>query len=319
MRVIFMGTPEPVAPILERLCQMPEIDVVAAVTPPDRGQGRGRRAAPSPVKAAAQSLGVPVWQPDGLRSPESLAHLAALRPDLIVVAAYRLFLPPPALALPRYGCLNLHPSLLPRHRGASPTAAAILAGDAVTGVSLMLLDQGMDTGPVIAQRKYPLTGQETAGELTAALFALGADLLAETLPPWTRGELPAQPQDEAQATLSRQLERHDGQADWTESALTLERRHRAYAPWPGLHTPWQGQTLKLLELSAMPDASAGTAAPGKVIASDSGKGLSVVTGQGILTLDRLQLEGRRPVTGAEFVRGYPEILGANLGDQQTKP
>lgn len=317
MRVVFMGTPAPVLPVLERLCRLPGVEMAAAVTPPDGRPGRGRRAAPTPVKAAAQRLGIPVWQPDGLRSPESLAYLARLRPDLIVVAAYRLFLSPRALALPRYGCLNLHPSLLPRHRGPSPTAAAILEGDAVTGVSLMLLDQGMDSGPVIAQREYAVTGKETAGELTDALFALGAELLAESLAPWTRGELPARPQDDTKATVSRRLERGDGLADWTESAAMLERRCRAYAPWPGLHTTWRGQTLKLLAATAMPDASTGTVNPGTVVASGLGNGLYIVTGQGVLAIGRVQLEGRRAVTGDEFYRGYPEILGANLGNQPS--
>ena len=319
MRVVFMGTPAPVVPVLERLCGMPGVAVAAVVTPPDGRQGRGRRAAPTPVKAAAVRLGIPVWQPDGLRSAESLDHLAGLRPDIIVVAAYRLFLSPRALALPRYGCLNLHPSLLPRHRGPSPTAAAILAGDAVTGVSLMLLDEGMDSGPVIAQREYALAGKETAGGLTDLLFDMGAELLADSLDPWVRGALTARPQDEAQATVSRRLERGDGLVDWTESAVALERRGRAYSPWPGLHTTWRGQTLKLLEAGAMPDASTGTADPGTVVASGSGKGIYIVTGQGLLAVSRVQLEGRRAVTGDEFFRGYPEILGANLGNQQTNP
>ena len=296
---------------------MPGVEVAAVVTPPDGRQGRGRRAALTPVKAAAQSLGIPVWQPDGLRSAESLDYLAGLRPEVIVVAAYRLFLSPRALALPRYGCLNLHPSLLPRHRGPSPTTAAILAGDAVTGVSLLLLDQGMDSGPVIAQREYDVTGKETAGGLTDALFAMGAELLADSLDPWARGDLPARPQDEAQATVSRKLERGDGLVEWTESAVVLERRYRAYAPWPGLHTAWRGQTLKLLEVNAMPDVRTGTVAPGTVVASGLGYGLYVVTGQGHLAITRVQLEGRRPVTGDEFLRGYPEIIGANLGSQPS--
>ena len=317
MRVVFMGTPAPVLPVLERLCGTPGVEVAAVVTPPDGRQGRGRRAAPTPVKAAALRLEIPVWQPDGLRSAESLDYLARLRPDIIVVAAYRLFLSPRALALPRYGCLNLHPSLLPRHRGPSPTAAAILAGDAVTGVSLLLLDQGMDSGPVIAQRECALDGKETAGGLTDALFALGADLLADSLAPWTRGDLPARPQDEAQATVSRKLERGDGLVEWTESAVVLERQGRAYAPWPGLHTTWRGQTLKLLEVNAMPDVRTGTVAPGTVVASGLGYGLYVVTGQGHLAITRVQLEGRRPVTGDEFLRGYPEIIGANLGSQPS--
>ena len=315
MRVVFMGTPAAVTPVLARLCGMEEVAVAAAVTPPDRGQGRGRRAEPTAVKAVAMRLGVPVWQPEELRSRESLGYLAGLRPDVIVVAAYRMFLPPAVLGLPSGGCLNLHPSLLPRHRGASPVAAAIVAGDDVTGVSLMLMDAGMDRGPVIARREYALDGTERAGELTERLFALGADLLADCLAPWMEGELSAIPQDEAGATVSRRLERGDGLADWGESAVALERRLRGYDPWPGLYTTWGGRTLKLLEVTVLPDARTGAVEPGTVVAVGTAtKGLYIVTGDGLLVCSRLQLEGRRAITGEEFLRGYPDIVGARLGD-----
>ena len=315
MRVIFMGTPMPAAPVLERLCRTPGVEVVAVVTTPDRERGRGRRSEPPPVKEAALRLGVPAWQPAGLRSQQIQDRLAELGPDVIVVAAYGRLLPAPVLDLPPHGCLNLHPSLLPRHRGPSPVAAAILEGDEATGVSLMLLDEGMDTGPVIAQREYAFTGKETAGELTGALFAMGADLLAESLGPWTRGELPARPQGEAQATVTRKLERADGLADWPLPAETLARQCRAYAPWPGLYAQWEGKTLKLLSVTALPDHPTGAASPGRVIAAEGGKGIYAVTGQGTLDLELVQLEGRRAVSGEEFLRGYPEILGACLGGQ----
>lgn len=316
MRVVFMGTPPAVTPVLARLCGMGEVAVAAAVTPPDRGQGRGRRAEPTAVKAAAMRLGVPVWQPEELRSRESLGYLAGLRPDVIVVAAYRMFLPPAVLGLPSGGCLNLHPSLLPRHRGASPVAAAIVAGDDVTGVSLMLMDAGMDRGPVIARREYALDGGERAGELTEGLFALGADLLADCLAPWMGGELSAAQQDESCATVSRRLEREDGLADWGESAVMLERRRRGYDPWPGLYTTWGGRTLKLLEVTVFPFDWNGKEDPGTVVAVGFGtKGLYIVTGDGLLACNRLQLEGRRAITGEEFLRGYPDIVGAKLGNQ----
>ena len=187
IRTVFMGTPASVTPALRRLHEMPGVEVAAAVTPPDRPRGRGRQAEPPPVKVEAASLGIPVLQPPNLRGEATLAELAALKPDVIVVAAYGRLLPPSVLQLPPHGCLNLHPSLLPRHRGPSPVATAILEGDGVTGVSLMLLDEGMDTGPVIARTEVELTGDETAGELTARLFALGADLLADCLEPWVKG------------------------------------------------------------------------------------------------------------------------------------
>ena len=309
MRVIFMGTPTSVIPALEGLCQMPEVDVVAAVTPPDRERGRGRRSEPPPVKEAAQRLAVPVLQPDRLRSQAVQGQLADLEPDVIVVAAYGKLLPKTVLELPPHGCLNLHPSLLPRHRGPSPVATAILEGDDVTGVSLMLLDEGMDTGPVMAQREYALTGEETAGELTVTLFDMGADLLAQSIVPWTRGELQAQPQDDARATVSRKLERADGAADWTLSAETLARQCRAYSPWPGLYTQWEGKTLKLLEVSPLP-ISDQQQPPGLVVPATP---VAVATGDGLLGLSRLQLEGRRPVTAREFLAGYPDFIGSFLG------
>lgn len=310
MRVIFMGTPTSVIPALERLCRMPEVDVVAAVTPPDRERGRGRRSEPPPVKEAALRMAVPVLQPDTLRSQAVQDQLAGLDPDVIVVVAYGKLLPKPVLDLPPHGCLNLHPSLLPRHRGPSPVATAILEGDDVTGISLMLLDEGMDTGPVIAQREYALTGEETARELTDTLFHAGADLLIESLGPWTRGELQAQPQDDAHATISRKLERAYGLANWALPAETLSRQCRAYAPWPGLYTQWEGKTLKLLEVSALP-GDGQRYELGQVV-SDGPDAVAAVTGDGLLGLSRLQLEGRRAVTAREFLAGYPDFVGAYL-------
>ena len=182
----------------------------------------------------------------------------------------------------------------------------------------MLLDKGMDTGPVVAQREYRLSGDETADNLTNTLFARGAALLAENLLPWTRGGLEARPQDNSAATVSRKLERGDGNADWSPSAETLARQCRAYSPWPGLYTEWQGKTVKLLESDPVLGDTAKAAAPGQVVAQESGGGPYVCTGQGMLALRRLQLEGRRAVSGDEFLRGYPEIVGATLGSRETK-
>ena len=315
MRVIFMGTPQSAVSTLEGLAGLPEVEVVAAVTSPDRQRGRGRRSEPPPVKEAALALRIPVLQPDSLRSHGVQAQLAELMPDVIVVAAYGKFLPSPVLNLPPHGCLNLHPSLLPRHRGPSPVASAILVGDAVTGVSLMLLDEGMDTGPVVAQREYPLAGDETAGDLTDTLFSVGASLLLEHLVPWTRGQLIARPQDDTLATITRKLERSDGLADWSLPAETLARQCRAFSPWPGLYTSWQGKTLKLLEASAVPRSGDASAVPGQVTTRESGNEILVSTGRDSLSLLQLQLEGRRAVSAGEFLRGYPEIHGAVLGDR----
>ena len=315
MRVIFMGTPQPVVSTLERLAQHPGVQVVAAVTQPDRQGGRGRRSQPTPVKEAAQRLAIPVLQPDTLRSPGVREQLSEFAPDVVVVAAYGKFLPPSVLEMPPHGCLNLHPSLLPRHRGPSPVATAILEGDEITGVSLMLLDEGMDTGPVIGKREHPLTGEETAGELTDHLFEMGASLLVESLEPWTSGDLIALPQDESTATVSRKLERTDGLADWSLSADTLARQCRAYAPWPGLYTHWQGKTLKVLQANSSSAGHVVAHTPGQVTVTATGNDILVSTGDGSLALKRVQLEGRRPVAAEEFLRGYPDFIGSVLGDR----
>ena len=220
---------------------------------------------PTPAKAAALGLGLPVFQPHSFRPEAAWQELAALQPEAIVVAAYGKLLPPEVLAIPPHGCLNLHPSLLPKYRGPSPVATAILDGALSTGVTLMLLDAGMDTGPILAQQEYPLTGRETAAELTEALFARGTQLLLDNLEPWVSGQLTAQPQDEAQATLTRKLERADGLADWRQPAAVLERMIRAFTPWPGLTAAWQGQSLRLLAATAIDNPEYPAAAPGRVV------------------------------------------------------
>ena len=311
-----MGTPQPVAPVLQRLHGMAGVDVVSAVTPPDRPRGRGRQPEASPVKAAALSLGIPVLQPPNLRGGDTLAELAALSPDVIVVAAYGRFLPAAVLELPPHGCLNLHPSLLPRHRGPSPVATTILEGDETTGVSLILLDEGMDTGPVIAAAEMPLTGSETAGELTDALFGTGGALLQENLRPWVDGRLRATPQDDALATVTRKLERADGLVDWREPAADIARKCRAFDPWPGIHTTWAGRALKLLSVSAGRQCGEPGGAPGEVMPASSGGGLRVATGDGVLSVGLAQLEGGRAVSGSDFLNGHANIIGARLGNPE---
>ena len=310
LRAIFMGTPQFATPALDALASNPAVAVVAAVTPPDRGRGRGRRTEPTPVKQRAQELGIPVIQPPTLRSPDAVAALAAYRPDLIIVAAYGQLLPPAVLDLPELGCLNIHPSLLPQHRGPSPVAGAILAGDAVTGVSIMRLDAGMDTGPIIAQQQRPITPQDDAATLTDALFRDGADLLNQIIPQWAAGAIPATPQDDTQATYTAKIERAAGLADWTLPAHQLTRIQRAYTPWPGLYTRWDGQELKLLAVDAIP----GAAPPGLVIAPPNHDlPLAIGTGEGLLAAHTLQLAGRRPASAADLRRGYPGLAGAQLG------
>lgn len=313
MRVVFMGTPHSVVPVLDALVESAHVDVVGVYTPPDRPRGRGRTPEMPPIKAHAQSLYLKVYQPATLRSRSAQEQLAGLEPDVIVVAAYGKILPDPALELPSHGCLNLHPSLLPKYRGPSPVVTAILEGDSVTGATLMQLDAGMDTGPIIAQREHPISPDDTAGTLTAVLFRLGADLLQENLLPWVQGEIAAYPQEESRATVTRKLERDDGEADWNLTAVELERRQRAFTPWPGLFTRWRGQLLKLLQVAALPGTAASDVVPGTVVQLPQDETpAGIVTSDGVLGIKTLQLEGRRPSTAGEFLRGFPQFVGSQL-------
>ena len=323
IRTIFMGTPTFAIPVLEALLQSDKANVVGVYTTPDRPRGRGRLAERTPVKQYAVDRQLPVYQHATLRSARVQGELAALQPQAIVVAAYGKFLPPEVLRMPPHGCLNLHPSLLPRYRGPSPVATAIFEGAEVTGVSLMLLDQGMDTGPIIAQREQATSVGDTTDSLTVALFRLGAELLLENLVAWSSGRLKAQLQDEARATVTRKLERADGLARWELSAEELDRQRRAYTPWPGLFTHWQGQVLKLLDTAPLPGETplhpplprGETEAPphGQVVSLGRWDvPLGVVAGSGILGLKTVQLEGRRAVASAEFLRGYAGFVGARL-------
>ena len=313
MRLVFMGTPAAVIPTLAALHAAPGLDVAGVYTAPDMPRGRGRAMEPTPAKAAALGLGLPVLQPHSFRVEAARQELAALQPEVVVVAAYGRLLPPEVLAIPPRGCLNLHPSLLPKYRGPSPVATAILDGAPSTGVTLMRLDAGMDTGPILAQQEYPLTGRETAAELTDTLFGLGTQLLRDNLEPWVSGKLTARPQDEAQATLTRKLERADGFADWRQPAAVLERMCRAFTPWPGLTAAWQGQSLRLLAATAIDHPEYPAAAPGRVVALPlSETPAAIGTSRGLLALKEVQLAGRRPARIADFLRGYPDFIGSQL-------
>ena len=309
LRAVFMGTPIFALPALETLASNPAVELVAVYTPPDRRRGRGRVVESSPVKARAQELDIPVHQPATFRNPDVVAELSRLQPELVVVVAYGRLLPAAVLDVPRFGCLNLHPSLLPRHRGPSPVPGAILTGDHTTGVTLMLLDEGMDSGPVIAQRTRSIAPDDDAESLTTELFREGASLLDATLPGWVSGDVKAWPQDDGLATFTSKMQRAYGLADWTRSAELLWRQQRAYTPWPGLYTTWQGKEVKLLAVSPLPS---GNVEPGAVVRADRDR-LAVGTGEGLLEIRRLQLEGRRPASAEDFVRGYPNFVGGRLG------
>jgi methionyl-tRNA formyltransferase len=317
-RVVFMGTPEFATPTLQWLIDEysstgANAGVVGVFTQPDRPKGRGRKLHPSPVKMLAQEHGVPVLEPKSLRTPETLAELQALQPDVIIVAAFGQILPVSTLELPAYGCLNVHASLLPRWRGAAPVAAAILAGDEFTGVTIMQMDAGLDTGPVLSQRSLSIAPDDTGESLTARLAQLGAELLRDTLPDWLAGALEPQPQNEALVTYAPQIKKEQGHINWSEPADVIARRVRAFHPWPGAYTHWQGDSLKILRAAAT-DSSQGEdrrdLVPGTVVTGAEGP--VVIAGLGALKLIEVQLAGKRPAAADAFARGAREFVGACL-------
>ena len=304
-----MGTPGFAVPVLEALVSAGH-RVAAVYSRPDRPSGRGKKTLPTPVKAAASEMGLPVLQPPSLKSLDVQHEVAAQAPDVIVVAAYGLFLPRSVLDLPTHSCLNVHPSLLPKLRGPSPVSTAIVDGETTTGVTIMLMDEGVDSGPVLAQRRTPIRECETAETLTARLFEMGASLLVEALPEWADGHVQAHPQDESCATVTRLLTRADGRIDWKTSADEIARRVRGYSPWPSAYTYWGGRMLKLLD--ATPDERTTSDRPCMVIDSDAGDRIDISTGHGTLRVTSLQLEGRRPTSARDFLQGNRSIVGALL-------
>ncbi len=311
-RTVFMGTPDFAVPTLQALLDDPAFIVVGVVTQPDRPAGRGRELRPSPVKVVAGATGIPVFQPKTLRTPEAVAQLEAWSPELIVVAAFGQILRQNVLDLPRHGCINVHASLLPRWRGAAPIQAAIRAGDAESGITIMVMDAGLDTGPMLAQEAIPIAPDETGASLHDRLAALGGPLLLRTLPAYLAGALQPQPQpdDERLITYAGQIKKEDGALDWTQSAAEIDRLVRAFTPWPGTFTTWEGRQLKIIAGHPAESGPAG-GAPGEVLAH--GEGLAIRTGAGLYILRELQLAGKKAVSAEDFVRGQASIIGAVLG------
>lgn len=303
-----MGTPEFGVPALRQLI-LNDHTVVAVYTQTDKLAGRGRRQVSSPVKKVAQALGLPVVQPFSLKKAEVLSELAGFQPDVIIVAAFGQILPPSVLQLPEYGCINIHPSILPRHRGASPVAAAILAGDRFTGVSIMLMDEGLDTGAVLSRAQIPVSDRDNTGSLTIKLSLIAAHLLQDVLPAWTKGQLTPQPQPEAEATYCGIISKESGDIDWHQPADIIWRRVRAFYPWPGCYTKWRGNSLKIIE--AIPLPAMGDVAEGQAVALPDG-GFGVNAGDGVLKVLSVQLEGKQTMAAAEFLRGQRNFIGAVL-------
>jgi len=297
MRLIFAGTPEFAVPSLRVAAARGE--VVAVYTQPDRPAGRGRGLAASPVKRAAMELGLPVLQPDTLRTVEARRALRALAPDLMIVVAYGLLLPPKVLAIPTLGCWNVHASLLPRWRGAAPIQRAIEAGDAETGVCLMQMEQGLDTGPVLLASALPIGEQETAGQLHDRLSELGAQVLADGLALLRAGVRPApQPQPEEGATYARKLDKAQARLDWTLPAEALARKVRAFQPWPVAEAEVAGERLRIHGAIALPLAHA--AAPGAILHAGR-EGIDVACGSGALRIRSLQRAGGKAITAADYL------------------
>jgi methionyl-tRNA formyltransferase len=299
VRTLFFGSGSVALPVLERLLQGELVELDSVVTAPPRPAGRKRVLTPTPVAQLAAAHELPVRTPVSLRHADVLEELRAAGAELIVLADYGRIIPPAVLELPEHGALNIHPSLLPRHRGAAPVAGAILAGDDVTGVTVMLMDEGLDTGPIVAQAELPLDGSEVAPELEARLAELGADLLLQHLPAWLAGSLHARPQPEAGATLTRMLRREDGRLDPSRPAAELERQVRAYQPWPGSFVEHDGVRLKVWAAGVLGQVV--SVEPGRIILTEGTLGLGTV--DGVLRLDEVQPAGKRRMSGAEYRRG----------------
>ena len=323
LRIICMGTPQFAVPALEMLIagSKPGLvlqegyEIVTVITRPDKPSGRGKEIVYSPVKQLALSHEIPVWQPGSLKRQENIEKLAAYQTDLYIVAAFGQILPQAVLDLPRYGTLNIHASLLPKYRGVSPISEAILQGDTETGVTIMLVDAGVDTGPILLQRSIPIAEDDTTGSLTSKLAVLGASTLVEALPLWVQGKITPQPQDNRFASYTHMLHKEDGKIDWNRSADVLARTIRAFTPWPGAYTNWGDRLLKIISAHAVQVDTGSEARIGTVSLriEHGAQTLTVATGNGLLIIEKLQLEGKKVMNADEFLRGYSHIVGATLG------
>ncbi|WP_138493110.1 methionyl-tRNA formyltransferase [Paenibacillus pinistramenti] len=300
MNVVFMGTPQFAVPSLEMLLAE-GYSVVGVITQPDRPQGRKKILTPTPVKEAALNHGLPVLQPVRLRAPEAVAEVAALEPDLIVTAAYGQILPKSVLDLPKFGCLNVHGSLLPKYRGGAPIQRSIINGEKETGVTLMYMAEGLDTGDMIAKVVVPIEYEDTSGTVFEKLSTAGAGLLKEQLPLILDGKADRIPQNDEESTYAPNLTRDDERIDWTSDAESIRNRVRGLLPFSGGFTLWNGDVFKIWELAAVKESGSGQA-PGTVL-SLSDKGIEVQAGSGTVLLTRVQPAGKKAMAAAEFVRG----------------
>lgn len=301
MRIIFMGTPDFSVPTLEALVAS-EHEVAAVVTQPDKPKGRGKEIHMSPVKECALKHNIPVYQPVRARDEAFVEEMRTLKPDAMVVIAFGQILPKSLLDLPKYGCVNIHASLLPKYRGAAPIQWAVINGDEETGITTMMMDVEMDTGDMLEKTVIKLNPDETGGSLFDRLSLLGGDLILSTLSKLEKGEITPQPQDHAQATYVKKIFKSMGDIDWTMDAVSIERLVRGLNPWPSAFTRWNGKMLKIWEAKVLPDPE--TKAPCGSVIRASDEGLKIQTGNGVLCVTSLQLEGKKRMDTAAFLRGY---------------
>lgn len=309
MNLVFAGTPEFAVPALRALIEAGH-RILAVYTQPDRPAGRGRRLTQSPVKEFALAHGIEVRQPTTLKGEAEAAALRAIKPDAMIVIAYGLLLPKSILEIPKHGCINVHASRLPRWRGAAPIQRAIEAGDVASGVTIMQMEEGLDTGPILAISERPISSDDTGASLHDGLSTLGASLLVETLAKLERGAIASQPQDPVQATYATKLKKEEARIDWTADAALLARRVRAFNPWPVAHTTLDGQILRVWE--ARPEVGEDAAPPGTVLAADA-SGIRVQCGHGSLVITTLQPEGGKALDVRAFLNGRVLTSGMRLG------
>ncbi len=307
IRTVFMGTPEFSLATFQGLIDF-GLNVCAVYTQPDRPKGRGNKLAPPPVKELALQYDIPVYQPVKLREPTVVEGLRRIAPDLIVVVAYGQILPKSVLEIPRYGCINVHASLLPRYRGAAPINKAIMEGETETGITTMFMDVGLDTGDMLIKRTTPIGELETAGEVHDRLALLGREVMEETLRRICDGSLTAEKQDDSLSTYAPMLKKEDGLIDWQRSARQIHDQVRGLDPWPGAYTTLNGELLKLFR--TVPETGQGT--PGMVISTAS-DGICIACGEGVLKVGELQLPGKKRLKAADFLRGCPLPEGTSLG------
>lgn len=309
MRIVFMGTPDFSVPTLEALVAS-EHEVVGVVTQPDKPKGRGKEIHMSPVKECALQHNIPVYQPVRARDEAFVDEMRALNPDVMVVIAFGQILPKSLLELPKYGCVNIHASLLPKYRGAAPIQWAVINGDEETGITTMMMDVEMDTGDMLEKTVVKLDPEETGGSLFDRLSLLGGDLILSTLSKLEKGEITPVPQDHEKATYVKKISKSMGDIDWNMDAVSIERLVRGLNPWPSAFTRWNGKMLKIWEAKVLPDPDVKLPCGSVISASD--EGLKIQTGAGVLCVTSLQLEGKKRMDTAAFLRGYQVAAGSMM-------